>query len=91
MKNLSVIFALFLFLSFNAAYAQSETKTEKKETKVTDVNHEKKVNVNQEESAKPWNEVCPVRGGKVQKETATVEYQDKQYGFCCPGCDSKFE
>jgi YHS domain-containing protein len=26
----------------------------------------------------------------VQKGTTIVEYNEKQYGFCCPGCDTKF-
>lgn len=39
---------------------------------------------------KAWNEACPVLGGAVQKNTVTVEYNGKQYGFCCPGCDGLF-
>jgi YHS domain-containing protein len=38
----------------------------------------------------PWNEVCPVMGGKVNPQLGTVEYNEKLYGFCCPGCVDKF-
>lgn len=39
---------------------------------------------------KPWNEVCPVLGNKVNASVKTVEYNGKAYGFCCSGCDDKF-
>lgn len=38
-----------------------------------------------------WNMVCPVMGNKVDVDGPTVEYNGKLYGFCCPGCDAKFE
>jgi YHS domain-containing protein len=50
------------------------------------LNHE----MNHDTSAEPWNEVCPVRGGKVNNKVAAVEYNGKSYGFCCGGCDAKF-
>lgn len=37
-----------------------------------------------------WNKVCPIRGEEVNAEAPTVEYNGKTYGFCCPGCDEKF-
>ncbi len=37
-----------------------------------------------------WNKVCPVQGGDIDPEIATVEYMGKQYGFCCSGCDKNF-
>lgn len=40
--------------------------------------------------AQIWNKVCPVKGNPVEEDTPTVEYNGKLYGFCCPGCDSKF-
>ncbi len=43
-----------------------------------------------EHKNEPWNEVCPVMGGKVNPNSATVEYNEKYYGFCCPGCIDKF-
>jgi len=33
----------------------------------------------------------PVKGGEVDSDSPTFEYQGKVYGFCCPGCESKFE
>jgi YHS domain-containing protein len=39
----------------------------------------------------PWNKVCPVKGEDVDPEAPTVEYNGKVYGFCCPGCDAKFQ
>jgi YHS domain-containing protein len=39
---------------------------------------------------KAWNEACPVMGGKVQATSATVEFNEKHYGFCCPGCIDQF-
>ena len=38
-----------------------------------------------------WNKVCPVKGNEVNVEVGTVEYNGKNYGFCCPGCDDKFQ
>jgi len=34
--------------------------------------------------------VCPVMGGKINKELYT-EYKGKKVYFCCPGCKEKFE
>jgi YHS domain-containing protein len=41
-------------------------------------------------SKEAWNEVCPVMGGKVNSSSATVEHNEKHYGFCCPGCIDTF-
>lgn len=40
---------------------------------------------------KAWNAVCPVLGNEVDGETELVEYNGKYYGFCCPGCDTRFK
>lgn len=37
-----------------------------------------------------FNAYCPVKGGEVDPETPTVEWNGKTWGFCCPGCDSTF-
>jgi len=42
-------------------------------------------------SSKIWNKVCPVKGEEVDAESPTVKYNGKVYGFCCPGCDAKFQ
>ncbi len=37
------------------------------------------------------NDVCPVMGGAVDKNTSIkVTYKGKEIGFCCAGCVSKF-
>ncbi len=38
-----------------------------------------------------WNKVCPVKGEEIDADSPTVEYNGKVIGFCCPGCDSKFQ
>jgi YHS domain-containing protein len=43
------------------------------------------------ETVTPWNTVCPVMGNEVDASVKTVEYDGKNYGFCCGGCDSKFQ
>ncbi len=40
---------------------------------------------------KTWNKVCPVQGEEVDSEAPTTEYKGKLIGFCCPGCDKKFQ
>lgn len=42
-------------------------------------------------STKTANEVCPIMGGEVTAEGGTVEWNGKQIGFCCPGCEEKWE
>jgi len=83
-KKILLVMIVGLTLSFLTA-ANAQEKNKKADTK------SQQTELQEKKEAKPWNEVCPVRGGKVQKETALVEYNDKYYGFCCPGCDSKFE
>ncbi len=39
---------------------------------------------------KPFNELCPVMGQKVNPKVKTISYAGKAYGFCCGGCDKKF-
>ena len=38
-----------------------------------------------------WNKVCPVKGEEIDVDAPTVEYNGKVIGFCCPGCDTKFQ
>ncbi|MCH7945316.1 MAG: YHS domain-containing protein [Armatimonadetes bacterium] len=33
---------------------------------------------------------CLIMGGPVRDNTAPMEYAGSLYGFCCPGCDTKF-
>lgn len=38
------------------------------------------------------NNVCPVMGGEVSKDTPyKTEYKGKTIGFCCSGCIEKFK
>lgn len=41
--------------------------------------------------AKIWNKVCPVQGDEVDPDAPKVEYKGKTIGFCCAGCDEKFQ
>ena len=37
------------------------------------------------------NDICPVMGGKVDKDTPySVEYKGEKIGFCCAGCVDTF-
>ena len=85
-----VLYGLTLMLAFSFFTMVSAQDKETGNVKTKTHQMDQKVN-DEKAAAKPWNEVCPVKGGKVQKETALIEYKDKQYGFCCPGCDTKFE
>ncbi len=43
-----------------------------------------------EVSSASFNTVCPITGEEVDASTETVTYENKIYGFCCPGCIDKF-
>jgi len=38
-----------------------------------------------------YNEYCPIMGGKVTAEGGTAEWDGKLIGFCCDGCEPKWE
>jgi len=42
-------------------------------------------------SSKTANKVCPIMGGEVTAEGGTIEWNGKLIGFCCPGCEPKWE
>ena len=76
------------------------TKTEKKEfsdkSSCCSGMKESSTGVNMEKSSETaavqiWNKVCPVKGEEIDADAPTVEYNGKIIGFCCPGCDSKFQ
>lgn len=90
--NSSKIFLALLVLLFAAITinAQDKPKIGKQETKKECAGNccgSEKVKTSE---AKIWNKFCPVKGGEIDTETATVEYEGKAIGFCCPGCDDKF-
>jgi YHS domain-containing protein len=61
--------------------------TDKKGTK-----KEAKKGAKKEQAAvKAWNKVCPVMGEDVDPEAPTTTYKGKVIGFCCAGCDKKFQ
>jgi YHS domain-containing protein len=49
-------------------------------------------NAPKQETAKPaFNEVCPISGEPVNPKSKTVEYEGKNFGFCCNSCEPKFK
>lgn len=99
LKQIMIIFSVIAFLSV-VSFAQEKPETDKKDKKEcshsccgtkeshSDANMEKS---SETASAQIWNKVCPVKGEEVDSEAPTVEYNGKIIGFCCPGCDSKFQ
>lgn len=39
---------------------------------------------------KAFNDLCPILGDEVSNKNPKVRYKGKIWGFCCPGCDTKF-
>ncbi|MCC6427234.1 MAG: hypothetical protein IT435_10490 [Phycisphaerales bacterium] len=39
----------------------------------------------------PVNAVCPIRGNEVDKESPTRQFKGVTIGFCCPGCEGKWD
>lgn len=37
------------------------------------------------------NDHCPIMGGEVTAKGGSTEWNDKTIGFCCPGCEPKWE
>jgi len=103
-KQLIFIFSLVSILTaFTVAQDKPETekvtkevtKTEKqecsKDSKCCSMKGKETSSLTGESSAVAFNKVCPVKGGEVDSDSPTFEYQGKVYGFCCSGCESKFE
>lgn len=99
LKQLMIIFSVISFLSV-ISFAQEKPETEKKDKK--ECSHsccgtkesKSEVNLETNEDAavvQIWNKVCPVKGEEIDADAPTVEYNGKLIGFCCPGCDSKFQ
>ena len=36
------------------------------------------------------NTVCPIMGGKVDPDIETAQFKGQTVGFCCEGCDEKW-
>lgn len=45
----------------------------------------------QAQPAKPVNDRCPIKGEEVDLETPTRTWRGHLIGFCCPGCDTKWD
>jgi len=96
-----VLSILTLFSAFTLAQDKPETEIKEKHGCMKDsssccAKHESHSEMNMEKGSKTanaqvWNKVCPVKGEEVDAEAPTVEYNGKIIGFCCPGCDSKFQ
>jgi len=98
-KQLIFIFSLVSILTA-FTFAQDKPETEKKDKKECSHNccgtkeshSEAKMDVTDETAVvQIWNKVCPVKGEEIDADAPTVEYNGKLIGFCCPGCDSKFQ
>lgn len=96
-----LIFILSAFLVLGAfTLAQDKPETEKKDKKecshsccgTKESHSEAKMDATDETAVvQIWNKVCPVKGEEIDADAPTVEYNGKLIGFCCPGCDSKFQ
>ena len=91
LKQIATIFSMaVIFCSLTLAQEKPEKENAESEEKVEiEVEQETEVSV-ETETVDIWNKVCPVEGGPVEDDTATIEYNGKLYGFCCPGCDAEF-
>ena len=92
LKQLVVIFTIFLStLIFAQEKPEEKPEVTQQDSLVkTEVPEDSSLSVEASDLA-IWNKVCPVMGNKVDVDGPTVEYNGKLYGFCCPGCDAKFE
>ena len=90
-KHFAILLSYLVLIS-SLLIAQEEPKkndeTSQNNTQVkTEQSSDSKVDSNE---IVIWNKVCPVKGNPIEEDTPTVEYDGKVYGFCCPGCDTKF-
>jgi hypothetical protein len=42
-------------------------------------------------SAEPVNKLCAIKGGEVDAESPTRQFKGVTIGFCCPGCEGKWD
>jgi YHS domain-containing protein len=92
LKQLVVIFTIFLSTLIFAQEKPQEQKEEAKQDSLVEAIESGDSSTAVESTdLQIWNKVCPVMGNKVDVDGPTVEYNGKLYGFCCPGCDAKFE
>jgi YHS domain-containing protein len=86
------VFAISIVIFISALnFAQEKNEASKNHQHQSDSVKVQKIDDDKETiSTKPWNAVCPVKGNPIEEDSPTVEYNGKVYGFCCPGCDTKF-
>jgi len=90
LKQFVFVFAIVFCVSL-ISFAQDKTdKVLKDPHQKMEMNKVQKVDSTKIISKEPWNKMCPVKGNEVEADSPTVEYDGKVYGFCCPGCDTKF-
>ena len=92
MKKYLFIITIFVVFSGVNLFAQEKPDTSSHQGKesVTEVKDSNVVGESSKQ-AEPWNKVCPVMGNKINPKVGTVTFEGKAYGFCCAGCDAKFE
>jgi YHS domain-containing protein len=101
-KQIVIVVALVsVFCAFTIAQDQNGTEMKEKQdcmkesssccSKQSMHNDMKMESSTETATVQIWNKVCPVKGEEVDVEAPTVEYNGKVIGFCCPGCDSKFQ
>ena len=88
-SKMFLVIAVFLFAAL-IINAQEKPKANKSETRKECAGKCCGSEKAKTSEAKIWNKYCPIKGGEVDTETATVEYEGKTIGFCCAGCDDKF-
>lgn len=94
LKQLVIIISIFvIFGSFTMAQEKPQEQTEgtKQDSSMEKVEPADSSTAVEPAELEIWNKVCPVMGNKIDVDGPTVEYNGKLYGFCCPGCDAKFE
>jgi len=97
LKQLLIIFSLVSIMGvFSLAQEQPESKTTdkkdcSKDSKCCSTENKETSSQTTESNLTVWNKVCPVKGEEIDADAPTVEYNGKLIGFCCPGCDSKFQ
>jgi YHS domain-containing protein len=85
-----ILVCIFLFSAVSNGQNKEAVK-EKTKTEMQQLEQKNPAMNVDKATEKPWNEVCPVRGGDVDVKINPVEYSGKYFGFCCGGCDAKFE
>jgi len=92
MSKQIMIIILMIALVIVAANAQEKPQKNSEEIKQTTQSKSEQPSdsTTEKEELVVWNKVCPVKGNPVEEDSPTVEYNGKLYGFCCPGCDTKF-